>query len=152
MKRNVGLLAGLAVVVMMLAGCTTFKADGLAFMPMPDDMQVVGNFEDTVMVHKFLGTSGGTNLFNLTSDATKGALTDLAWKNIRNMGGTGAVNVQVTYGSNVLHWFLNNLTGRIWAPAKITVSGTVVKERNQQMSRQQVEEAVQVALNSAVQE
>lgn len=152
MKRNVGLLAGLAVVVMVLAGCTTFKANGLAFMPMPDDMQVVGDFEDSVWVHKFLGTSGGSNLFNITSDATKGALTDVVWKNIRNLGGTGAVNVQVTYGSHLGHWFLNSLTGNIWAPAKITVSGTVVRERNQQMSRQQVEEAVQVALNSAAQE
>ena len=55
MKRKMGLLTGLAVVVMVLVGCTTFKADGLAVMPMPDDMQVVGTFEDTVMVHKFLG-------------------------------------------------------------------------------------------------
>lgn len=132
MKRKMGLLAGLAVVVMVLVGCTTFKADGLALMPMPENMQVVGNFEDTVMVHKFLGQSGGTNLFNITSDATKGALNDIAWKNIRNMGGTGAVNVQISYGSNILHWFLNGLTGNIWAPAKITVSGTVVRERTQQ--------------------
>lgn len=135
MKRKVGLLAGLAVAVVMLVGCTTFKADGLALMPMPENMQVVGNFEDTVMVHKFLGTSGGTNLFNITSDATEGALNDIAWKNIRNMGGTGAVNVQVTYGSNILHWFLNGLTGNIWAPAKITVSGTVVRERTQQTNQ-----------------
>jgi hypothetical protein len=102
---------------------------------MPENMQVVGNFEDTVMVHKFLGQSGGTNLFNITSDATEGALNDIAWKNIRNMGGTGAVNVQVTYGSNILHWFLNGLTGNIWAPAKITVSGTVVRERTQQTNQ-----------------
>ena len=135
MKRKVGLLAGLVVAVVMLVGCTTFKADGLALMPMPENMQVVGNFEDTVMVHKFLGRSGGTNLFNITSDATEGALNDIAWKNIRNMGGTGAVNVQVTYGSNILHWFLNGLTGNIWAPAKITVSGTVVRERTQQTNQ-----------------
>ena len=135
MKRKVGLLAGLAVAVVMLVGCTTFKADGLALMPMPENMQVVGNFEDTVMVHKFLGQSGGRNLFNITSDATEGALNDIAWKNIRNMRGTGAVNVQVTYGSNILHWFLNGLTGNIWAPAKITVSGTVVRERTQQTNQ-----------------
>lgn len=54
MKRKMGLLTGLAVVVMVLVGCTTFKADGLAVMPMPDDMKVVGTFEDTIMVHKFL--------------------------------------------------------------------------------------------------
>ena len=152
MKRKMGLLAGLAVVVMVLVGCTTFKADGLTVMPMPDDMQVVGTFEDTVMVNKFLGVSGGPNLFNLTSDATKSELTDLAWKNIRNMGGTGAVNVQVTYGSNILHWFLNNFTGGIWAPSKITISGTVVRERKQQISRQQIEESVLVALNETSQE
>ena len=151
MKRKMGLLAGLAAVVMVLVGCTTFKAEGLAFMPMDDDMKVVGNFEDSVMVHKFLGTSGGTNLFNISSDATKGALTDVVWKNIRNFGGTGAVNVKITYGSNVLHWFLNGLTGNIWAPAEITVSGTVVKEAGQNISREKVEESVLVALNDVSQ-
>ncbi len=154
MKRRIGLLAGLAavVLVLVLAGCTSFKAEGLAFMPMPDDMQVVGSFEDTVWVNKFLGVSGGPNLFNISSNATKSALTNVVWENIRKFGGTGAINVNITYGSHVGHWFLNNLTMNIYAPAKITVSGTVVKERNQQVSRQQIEESVLVALNKATKE
>lgn len=67
------------------------------------------------------------------------------------MGGTGAVDVQVTYGSNILHWFLNNLTGCLWAPSKITISGTVVKEAGQNISREKVEESVLVALNDVSQ-
>lgn len=152
MKRRFGLAAALAVAGALLVGCTTFKAEGLAFMPTPDDMQVVGSFEDSVMVHKFLGQSGGANLFNISSNATKAALTDVVWKNIRDLGGTGAVNVQVTYGSHIGHWFLNSLTGTIWAPAKITVSGTVVREQGQEVSRTQVEEAVQLALSNATEE
>lgn len=148
MKRNAGLLAGLVAVVMVLVGCTTFKADGLAFMPMDDDMMVVGNFEDSVMVHKFLGTSGGTNLFNISSGATVDKLSSAVWKNVQKMGGTGAINVKISYGSNFLHWFLNGLTWNIWAPSKITISGTVVKTKDSaMMTPQEAENLVQQVLS-----
>ena len=146
MKRKVGLLTGLVVVVVLLVGCTTFKANGLSFMPVDNDLQVVGTFKDSVMVHKFLGTSGGTNLFNISSGATVDKLSAAVWKHIQSMGGTGATNVSITYGSNILHWFLNGLTWGIWAPAKITISGTVVRDNNTSMSHGEIQQMVQNAL------
>lgn len=127
MKKNAIVVAACLVGALLLAGCTTFKAEGLSFMPTDDSLQVVGTFEREVTVHEFLGTSGGANLGNITSDKTKSALTDAIWDEVQKAGGTGATNVEVEYKATFLNILCNGVTGSIWAPAKLVVSGTVVK-------------------------
>jgi hypothetical protein len=75
-----------------------------------------------------LGQSGGTNLFNISSNATSGPIRDAIEKEIRKKEGTAAINISVKYGSNPLQWFLNGLTFNIWAPSTVTISGTVIKQ------------------------
>lgn len=146
------LLLPAMVLVLLLAGCTTFKAEGLSFMPPDDGLQVVGTFEEKVTVHKFLGNPGGLNLFNITSNATVNALTGEVWNAVHKAGGTGAVDVKVKYSANVLHYLANSITFGIWAPAKITVSGTIVRKSGASLTRTDAAKLVETALADAAAE
>jgi hypothetical protein len=37
------------------------------------------------------------------------------------------IDVKIKYGSNPIQWFLTTITGAIWMPGTVTVTGTVVK-------------------------
>jgi len=120
------LVVGMATFAM---SCRTFQATGLEVSLTGSSVDVLGDFRASVWVNKFLGTSGGGNLFNLSSDAKEGAVIDLVKKEIANKGGDRAINVKVVYTVNPLQYVLNWVTGQIWAPASIVVTGTVVKDR-----------------------
>jgi len=88
----------------------------------------VGDFKEKEWTNKFLGwgVNGGT-LFNLSSNATDPQVRQAVEKNVKKLGGDGAIDVKIKYGSNPLHWFLTLITGAIWVPGTVTVTGTVVK-------------------------
>jgi hypothetical protein len=88
----------------------------------------LGDFSTRVNINKFLGTSGGTNVFNLSANATSGPIRDAIDAEIRKKGGTAAINVSIKYGSNPFQWFLNYLTLNIWAPSTATITGTVIRQ------------------------
>ena len=90
--------------------------------------EVLGEFSTKVYVNKFLGQSGGTNLLNLSSNATTGPIRDAIEKEIQKKGGTAAIYVSIKYGSNPLQWFANYFTFNIWAPATVTISGTIIRQ------------------------
>jgi hypothetical protein len=91
--------------------------------------EVLGEFSTRVWVNKFIGTSGGTTFLNLSSDATDGVVRNAIEKEIRQRNGDAAINIRIRYGNGPLTYFLNVLTGTIWAPSTVTVSGTVVRKR-----------------------
>lgn len=124
MKRVFFLLVVLAV---LLAGCTTFKATGIA-APVPgDSTTVVGKFHTTIWVNGFLGASAGAKLFNVTADVTDGAIRDAIDKAVSDKGGTSAVDITIEHRASFLDLLLNGLTWFIWAPAEIEISGTIIK-------------------------
>lgn len=125
MKKTVLLVLSVLLIV-LLASCTTFKADGLSTFT-PKDYEVLGDFTKSVTVHKFLGSPAGTTLFNIAEDATANALDDLIAKEVKKLGGTGAINIEVKYQASFINMICASLTGSIWAPAKLTVSGTVIR-------------------------
>jgi hypothetical protein len=127
--------AGIAALAMM--SCTTFQASG--FQMRADDVQdyqVLGDFSRKVWAHKFLGQSGGQTLFNISANMTDRPVRRAVEQEIRERGGTAAINIKVKWGSNPVQWILNYLTFNIWAPGTITVSGTVVKDKEKEQASQ----------------
>ena len=127
--KNKQVLSVLIIVVGICSiACTTFTASGIQMNVDTRGMEVLGNFSTSVTVNKVLGVSAGTNLFNISSDITNGLIRNAVEKEIAKMGGTAAINITVKYSANFIHRILNNLTVRIWAPAKIKISGTVIRQ------------------------
>jgi hypothetical protein len=118
----------LAVLVLLtFSACTTFQLSGLASMGSKTDYQVLGTFETSQTAHKLLGSSGGKTLFNFTQDATDTTVNKIVKSEIAKFGGDAVINISVVQKATFLNSFLNGLTGNIWAPTKITVSGTVIR-------------------------
>jgi len=109
-------------------GCTTFQADGIQMGLATNGTENLGTFTTKVYINKFLGTSGGTNFLNISSNATTGPIRSAIEKEIQKKGGTAAINISIKYGSNPLQWWLNGLTVNIWAPSTVTISGTIIKQ------------------------
>ena len=107
--------------------CTTFQASGFQMGMSTSGTENLGNFTTTIFINKFLGLSAGENLFNLGSNATSGAIRDAIDREIQKKGGTAAINISIVYRSTVLQKFLNTITATIWAPATVTIKGTVIR-------------------------
>ena len=88
----------------VFTSCTTFRAEGLAFSPMTDNVEVLGTFSKSKTVHEFLGTPGG---------------------------GNGARNITISYSAGPLAYLANTITFGIWAPAKLKISGEVIRTGTQ---------------------
>jgi len=93
----------------------------------PTAGNVIGDFDITVGINKFLGSSGGTNLFNVSSEITDPRIVDAVKLQILNMGGSRAINVKVEHRASFLNLLLNGLTFNIWAPSYARVTGTVIR-------------------------
>lgn len=123
--RTALLLAAALVIAM---GCTTFKASGLSYVPAGSvKYTVVGDFHTSVWVNEFLGSPAGVKLFNLTADSTEGPVKDAIEAAIKEKGGTGAVNITVVHQASFVNIILAGITGGLYAPGTVIVSGTVIK-------------------------
>jgi hypothetical protein len=127
--KNKFVLIGMAIAV-LATSCISFQASGLqmGLDDNSDKVETLGDFTDHIWVNKFLGTSGGTTLFNLSSTATDYAIRTAIEKQIKRKNGTAAINVRIRYGSNPITYFLNWLTFTVWAPSSITITGTIIRE------------------------
>lgn len=110
-----------------ITGCTSTKFGGLQMTDEMPTFTTVGEFETTVNVHKFLGASGGSTLFNLGEDSAVNPVYDAIQREIGKFGGDAAVNVEIKYGANFLQILLNSITAGLYAPSKVTITGIVVK-------------------------
>jgi hypothetical protein len=132
-KIWLGMLIIILAFGMTVVGCTTFQASGLqtGLATNGQRYEKVGDFSEKMWTNKFLGWGGnGGTLFNLTSNATDPKVRDAIAKHIKKLGGDGAIDVRIKYGSNPLQWFLTAITIKLWVPGTVTVSGTVVKAVN----------------------
>ena len=128
MKNKLFLFVLAVSIGISFVACTTFQASGLQMGMSTSGTENLGNFSTKVYINKFLGQSGGTNLFNLSANATSGPIRDAIDKEIQKKGGTAAINVSIKYGSNPIQWILNYITLNIWAPSTATVSGTIIRQ------------------------
>ena len=132
MKSKHFLFIGMVITLcVVINSCVSFQASGLqmGLDQSTSKYEVMGDFTDRVWVNKFLGASGGTTLFNLSSQATDPAVRNTIEKNIKKLKGDAAINIRIRYGNGPLTYFLNMINGTLWAPSTITVSGTVVKNK-----------------------
>ncbi len=126
MKKTVRFLA-IAVVILLVASCTTFKMSGVQQNENTPSYQTVGEFETTVMVNEFIGSPGGTNLLNITADNMDNEIYDAIRREIQKYSGDAAVNVTVKYQATFIDFLLSGITGGIYAPAHAKINGTIVK-------------------------
>jgi hypothetical protein len=121
--RIIGILTILGAVV----SCTTFQVTGVQMNKETPAYEAVGQFWVEVTVHEFLGSSGGANLFNVTATEMNEEILKAIRFEIEKYGGDAAVNVQITYEATFIGILLNAITWSIYAPARATIRGTVVK-------------------------
>lgn len=120
----------IATVLLTMVGCTTFKAGGLAYEPTYSDVEILGSFKKSVVVSKFLGTSGGETLFNISQGSIDGKIRTVIQDEVAKLGGTGARNITIEEKASFLGMLGNSITGHIWAPTRIIVEGTVVRRNS----------------------
>ena len=120
-------VAVLVVAAAVIASCTTFKASGLSYTLKERKTTVLGDFKVEVWVNEFLGTSGGSNLFNITADATESPLKEAIQKEIKDKNGDAAINVTIEHQASFVNILLNGITSGIYAPSMVIVTGTIVK-------------------------
>ena len=115
------------VVSLALASCTTFKISGAQVTKVMPNYVSVGEFDITVKVFELLGSAGGANLFNVTSDAMDAKIYDAIQREIQKYTGDAAVNITIEYKAEFVDIIINSLTGSILAPATAHVTGVIVK-------------------------
>jgi len=130
MKVNKIALLFLIVIAVVLSSCTTFKLSGVQVTKEIPAYDSVGTFDIAVKVWEFVGSPGGTNLGNVTSDAMDTEIYDAIQREIQKYTGDAAVNVVVEYKAEFIDMIIGGLTGNILAPATAHISGTIVKYDN----------------------
>jgi len=115
------------LLVVSLLSCTTFQFSGAQVTKTIPSYTSVGTFDVRVKVHEFLGSSGGTNLFNITADNMDTTIYDTIQREIQKYTGDAAVNITIEYEASFVDLLLNGITFGIYAPATARIKGTVVK-------------------------
>lgn len=115
------------VCAMVIAGCTSFQISGIEVPQVKTEGTVIGSFAIKVAVHKFLGNSGGTTLFNVSADAMDPEIVQAIRNEVAYQGGTSAVNVKIVYKASFVNILLNAITFSIYAPATAYITGTILK-------------------------
>jgi hypothetical protein len=129
MKSRTLIIALVVVVALgaVLSGCTTFKFSGAQVTAQLPAYTSVGTFDTKIWVNKFLGSSGGATLFNVTADAMDAPIYDAIQREIHKYSGDAAVDVTIEYSASFVDILLNVLTSSIYAPAEARITGTIVK-------------------------
>ena len=145
MKKLLMLLC--TVFLLTLSSCMSFKASDLSVLRQDNSMKLLGHFEKTVVVHEFLGASGGVNLFDITADVMEDKITEIVWNEINKKGGNGAINVDIEYFVTFGDMLGNGITEGIWAPAHLKVSGDVILYGSGVMGSLDTEDSINVAMD-----
>jgi hypothetical protein len=117
----------LALVTLVSVSCTSFQISGIEVAQQASTGDSLGQFNINVSVNKFIGSPAGTNLFNVSSDATDPKIVDAIKHEISKLGGTKAINVKIEYKATFVNILLSNFTGGLYCPATAHVTGTVIK-------------------------
>ena len=120
-------IIGILAVVGLIASCTTFQVSGVQVNKATPSFQSVGEFQKTIAVNEFLGSSGGANFANVTATNMDEQIFDAIRREIEKFSGDAAVNVTIKYEATFIDLLLNGITSGIYAPAHATISGTIVK-------------------------
>ena len=78
----------------------------------------------------------------------KDKITNIIWKEVQKKGGNAARNITITYRITPFQTCCNSLTGSIWAPATVTVSGEVIRV-NPNLAKLDTEKAIEIAMKKS---
>ncbi len=126
MKRGL-YVTGVVLAILLVASCTTFKLSGIQITREIPSYTTVGEFDITVSVMEFLGSSGGTNMFNASATAMDEKIYDAIQREIQKYTADAAVAVTVEYQASMMNSMLNSMTMFILAPATARITGVIVK-------------------------
>ncbi|MDR0730285.1 MAG: hypothetical protein LBF63_01365 [Treponema sp.] len=116
-------LVGLATIT----SCKSFQVSGLEVHQVATQGTIIGDFDITVYVPKFLGSAAGVNLFNVSSTATDPRVIQAIRREVQDRGGTSAINVKMEQTASFIDVLLNAITFYLYAPATVHVTGTIIK-------------------------
>ncbi len=136
----------LVALAIFFASCTTFQMEGLTYTLDTANAESLGTFSRSVMVHEVLGSSGGSNLANISATAMSDKATAIIFNEIQKKGGNAARNIKISYYVGPLAYFGNWITLKIWAPARLKISGEVIRTSSQ-TARIDTENAISNAVN-----
>lgn len=127
MKKSSRIFLVSLILLLVLGSCTTFKMSGVQVTKALPAYNTVGTFDINVKVFEFLGSPGGANLGNVTSDVMDEKIYDAIQREISKYSGDAAVNVVVEYKADLVDMLIAGFTGSIVAPATAYLSGTIIK-------------------------
>ena len=116
------LAAIVGVLVLGTSACMSFQFSGAQVTTQNPAYTSVGEFDIVVKVNEFLGTSAGSNLFNVTADKMDPAIRDAIQQEIARRGGDAAVDLTIQYKASFWNLLFNGMTASIWAPAQAHVT------------------------------
>jgi len=128
--KKISLLLVVTSLLFVMMSCTTAQFSGLQMTKEMPSYQSVGEFETTVAVTEWLGASGGANLGNITADAMDTVVFDAIQREIAKYSGDAAVNITMVQEASFVDLLLNGVTGSIYAPVHVKLTGTIVKYAN----------------------
>ncbi len=120
----------LSAMLLATMSCTTASFSGLQMTKEMPAHQVVGDFEVTVKITEYLGAPGGANLGNITAEAMNSVVSDAIQMEISNYDGDAAIDIDIVQKATFVDVLLTSVTGSIYAPCHVTISGTVIKYAN----------------------
>jgi len=126
MKKIIS-LSLMTVMLIAITSCTTAKFGGLQMTKEMPTFEVVGDFQTEVVITKYLGSAGGATILNIGAENTVDPVYNAIQNEIASLGGDAAIDVEITYGANLIQMLLNSVTATIYAPATATITGSVVK-------------------------
>jgi len=118
------------IALFLAASCTSFQLSGIQVADQAPAYESLGQFSISVSVNEFLGSSGGANHANVTSDAMDAPIYEAIQREIKKLSGDAAINVTIVYKATFVDMLLNGLTGSLYAPAHAEITGTIVKYQN----------------------
>ena len=111
------------LVALLLPGCATLDVKAITSdvsveMNNTENKEIIGSFSQKWKNHIL-----AWNIFTLSQDKTSQVIEEA----VSEMGGSGAVNVKIRKQNRLFDYVLIVLTGGIYMPETIYVSGQVVK-------------------------
>ena len=125
MKKSFALWGTALALLLVLASCTTVSFEGLQMQTDLEGYSVVREFEIELKDTKLLGAGTGYGLMSLNQPDER--IFEEIRREIDKASGDAAVDVTIQYKTTLGDMIWNSLTGTLYSPRTIVVTGSIVK-------------------------
>lgn len=119
------LICVFAAFLLVFTSCVSFTASHLAYGNF--DGEVVGTFDTSVNVWKYIGSAGGVTFLDLGQEKTDQAIRLAIRDELDELGADAAINVTIEQEASLFDLLINGVTEGILSPVTIHISGTAIK-------------------------